>query len=295
MKTDSLFYRLFSTLPELFFTLTGLDYPCASYQFKAVEVKQTAFRLDGVFIPLPDCPQLPIIFVEVQFQPDNTFYTRVLSEAFLYLNQYQSAHPYQIVVIFPDKKTETDTFERHAALIKLEAIQRIYLTEIIAQNKHSLHFQLLELIVVEQKKAEQLAKALVKTLAFQEQSPIDLLDLIETIITYKFSHLTRDEVRKMLHIPDINLDIRTTRFYQDVFTEGESAGLKKGKLEGKLEGEIEIITRLLNQRLGKLNKPIIHKIKKLDLQQIENLTAVLLDFKKIEALANWLEQQKQQG
>lgn len=48
MKTDSLFYRLFRTLPELALQLAGLPPdPDRGYAFRADELKQTAFRLDG--------------------------------------------------------------------------------------------------------------------------------------------------------------------------------------------------------------------------------------------------------
>jgi predicted transposase YdaD len=52
MKTDSLFYRLFHTLPHLLFEL--IEQPpdqATHYRFASVELKQTAFRLDGVFLP----------------------------------------------------------------------------------------------------------------------------------------------------------------------------------------------------------------------------------------------------
>ncbi len=52
MKTDSLFYRLFHTFPRLLFELVGhAPEHAAAYRFTSVELKQTAFRLDGVFLP----------------------------------------------------------------------------------------------------------------------------------------------------------------------------------------------------------------------------------------------------
>jgi predicted transposase/invertase (TIGR01784 family) len=140
MKTDSLFYRLFHTLPELFFTLTGFEYAPLNYEFKAIEVKQTAFRLDGVFLPLVKNSVLPTIFVEVQFQADNTFYGRFFSEIFLYLHQYPQTNPCKAVVIYPDRNIETDNIQRYADLINISNIQHIYLKESL--NKNSAHWQL---------------------------------------------------------------------------------------------------------------------------------------------------------
>ncbi|AKG24268.1 hypothetical protein IJ00_25755 [Calothrix sp. 336/3] len=66
MKTDSIFYRLFQEFPNIFFELIGNSAATATgYEFSSVEVKQTAFRIDGVF--LPDVEEKPIYFVEIQF------------------------------------------------------------------------------------------------------------------------------------------------------------------------------------------------------------------------------------
>ncbi len=86
VKTDSIFYRLFQTFPESFFDLLNLPPETVNhYQFSSLEVKQLAFRLDGVFIP--DNLNDPIYFVEVQFQKDERFYSRFFSEIFLYFHQ----------------------------------------------------------------------------------------------------------------------------------------------------------------------------------------------------------------
>ena len=81
MKTDSLFYRLFQRAPALVFELAGLEIPAAgTYQFRAEEIKQTAFRLDGLLVPPPEQPDGPVVFVEMQAQPDPEFYGRFFAE-----------------------------------------------------------------------------------------------------------------------------------------------------------------------------------------------------------------------
>ena len=58
MKTDSLFYRLLKTQPTLAFELVGLDVPGpARYRFISQEIKQTAFRLDGLIEPPAAYPE----------------------------------------------------------------------------------------------------------------------------------------------------------------------------------------------------------------------------------------------
>jgi predicted transposase/invertase (TIGR01784 family) len=89
MKTDSIFYRIFQTLPQSFFELINLPPSEANaYDFASVELKQTAFRIDGVFLPTNNQEKIPIYFVEVQFQRDEDFYSRFFSEIFLYLQYY---------------------------------------------------------------------------------------------------------------------------------------------------------------------------------------------------------------
>lgn len=80
MKTDSIFYRLFQSFADIFLELINQPTQLVDiYQFSSVEVKQLAFRIDGVFIPQEDNPEIPIYFVEVQFQPDKKFYSRVFT------------------------------------------------------------------------------------------------------------------------------------------------------------------------------------------------------------------------
>jgi len=53
------------------------------------------------------------------------------------------------------------------------------------------------------------------------------IELIETIVVYKFPRLSRHEVENML-----GLDVfRQTRVYQEAFEEGEQQGRLAGKLE----------------------------------------------------------------
>ena len=67
MKTDTLFYRMFQRRPALALELLGLQYSNDSYRFSSEEIKQTAFRIDGLFTPITDNLEQPVIFAEVQY------------------------------------------------------------------------------------------------------------------------------------------------------------------------------------------------------------------------------------
>jgi predicted transposase/invertase (TIGR01784 family) len=78
MRRDTIFYQIFQQFPTLLFDL--LSNPpsnAAGYTFDSVEVKETSFRIDGVFLP-PNNSGL-VYFCEVQFQPDELLYERMKS------------------------------------------------------------------------------------------------------------------------------------------------------------------------------------------------------------------------
>ncbi|MFH7026410.1 MAG: Rpn family recombination-promoting nuclease/putative transposase [Heteroscytonema crispum UTEX LB 1556] len=57
-----------------------------------------------------------------------------------------------------------------------------------------------------------------------------IIDLIETIIVYKFPQLTRQEVENMLNLSQL----KQTRVYQEALEEGREEGREEGLIEGKL-------------------------------------------------------------
>ncbi len=154
MKTDSLFYRLFQNAPELLLELAGLDFRNEpDYSFRSEEIKQTAFRLDGIMIPPTNQYDLPVIFVEVQFQPDPQFYSRFFCEIFFYLHQNQPIHSWLAVVIYPSRKIETDGNLHYSDLLNSDRIKRIYLEDFTDPPEDKIGLQLIRLIIVEEPQA----------------------------------------------------------------------------------------------------------------------------------------------
>ncbi len=112
MKTDTIFYCLFQELPNIFFELIGNSPAIATgYQFSSVEIKQTAFRIDGVF--LPDTEEKPIYFVEVQFQTDSEIYSRLFTEINLYLRQNQPKNDWFAAVIYPTRSIDISPIKHY--------------------------------------------------------------------------------------------------------------------------------------------------------------------------------------
>jgi predicted transposase/invertase (TIGR01784 family) len=79
MRRDTIFYQLFRQSPRLLFALLSQPPENAEgYVFESIEVKETSFRIDGVFLP-PDRFGI-VFFCEVQFQLDELLYERMLSD-----------------------------------------------------------------------------------------------------------------------------------------------------------------------------------------------------------------------
>jgi predicted transposase/invertase (TIGR01784 family) len=287
MKTDALFYQLFQTLPDLFFELADLPYS-DSYQFQAVELKQTAFRIDGIFVSAMD--ELPLIFVEVQFQKDDGFYGRFFSEIMLYLYQQQPKQmAWQAVAIFPSRSVDNGSLIHYEPL--RPRLQQIYLDEVLPQNQPS-ELNLLGMIIGTETKAIEIANDLLQQPLYQEKEL--LLNMIETILFYKIPRATRAEIRKMINLAHV--DITRTSWYQEGKEQGILFGREVGKLEGKQEGRLEgrqeegqaLLMRLLTKRFGKLKAPISKKIGQLSLEELEQLTDDFLSLNSLEDLQLWL-------
>lgn len=230
MKTDSIFYNIFQEFPFVFFALLGIPAESANqYQFTSQEVKQLAFRLDGLFLPIIPDPQLPFYVVEVQFQPDTTLYYRLFAELFIYLKQYQPPHPWQLVVIYPNRQTERESNIHFQEMLVLPQITRIYIDELSASETASLPIKVLKLVIEPDNTAENFAIDLARQ-AETEISDItarkNFINLLEIIIVYKLPQKTREEVAAMFSLTDL----KQTRFYQDVFAEGQAEAKQQQKV-----------------------------------------------------------------
>ena len=148
MQTDSLFYKLFQTAPSLLFEL--INYPSLTadaYVFRSVELKQTAFRIDGVFLPEAETADAPIFLVEVQFQRDGQLYARLFSEMMLFLRQNPTVQDWHMVVMYGDRTCEPNELGAHAGLVNAGFVQRLYLDELAQSEGESIELGLVRLVV----------------------------------------------------------------------------------------------------------------------------------------------------
>ena len=101
-----------------------------------------------------------------------------------------------------------------------------------------------------------------------------IVNLIETILVYKLPTLSREEIQAMLELTEV--DLKQTRFYQDVFT------------EGRQEEGTALILDILQHRCGELAPALAERVAQLSLPQLRVLGRALLEFRGPADLEQWL-------
>ncbi|PSB54880.1 Rpn family recombination-promoting nuclease/putative transposase [Chamaesiphon polymorphus] len=246
--------------------------------FESVEVKETAFRIDGVFIP--PTPAGIIYFCEVQFQKDELLYERIVSEIGIYAYRNRSQFfDWQAVVIYPSRNIEQSRQEIVREMLASGRITRVYLDELGEIEELPIGLGLMVLTTLEGDEATAQARRLIG----QARGSQDIIGLLSTIIVYKFSNLTREEVDVMLGI-----ELQQTRVYQDARAEGEASGLERGRTQ---EGRA-IVLKQLTRKLGEIAPEIRSKVNSLTLDRLESLGEDLLDFTQMTDLIDWLEDER---
>jgi predicted transposase/invertase (TIGR01784 family) len=232
MKTDTIFYTLFQNLPSILFELLEQEASVAThYQFTSVEIKELSRRLDGLFLPKADFPEDPIYFVEVQFQRDDDLYWRLITEAFLYLNQYRPQKSWQAVVLWPKRSFDPGVPLAYQTSLAFGQIQVVYLDELVDTSSDSIGLGIVKLVVAAEDQAVTKARSLINQVQqTPEPSRKNLLELVERMLVYKFADKSRQELEAMFGLTQW----QQTRFYQ----------------ETQLETKLETVPRLLKVGLS---------------------------------------------
>ncbi|MFM6021543.1 MAG: Rpn family recombination-promoting nuclease/putative transposase [Dolichospermum sp.] len=280
MHTDTIFYQIFLTFHTLLFEILGEPTENArDYQFTSVEVKEKAFRFDGIF--MTDNVEKPIYFVEVQFQPKPDFYWELIAEINIYLNQFKPVQDWQGVALFGKRSLDVGELTAYQQeLINSGRIKRIYLDQL---PPGSIGMGLIELIVSQEAQAPELVKTLIartKTEVENDREKQGIIELLETVLLSKFSQLSRQEIEAMFLVSDI----KQTRVYQEAKQEGR----QEGRQEGTKDDATNLLLRILSKRFGKLGDSYIQNINSLNIEQLEKLGEALLDFTDINDLETWL-------
>ncbi|MBK1989973.1 Rpn family recombination-promoting nuclease/putative transposase [Sphaerospermopsis aphanizomenoides BCCUSP55] len=277
MRRDSIFYKLFQQYPFVLFQL--LENPPQNaelYKFDSVAVKEPKFEIDGVFLPPESEPKGTVYFSEVQFQKDEQLYERLFAESHLYFYRNRDRFSdWQAVIIYPSRNIEQSDISPHRSLLYGDQVHRIYLDELGDIPELPVWVGLMVLTTLKESEAPAAARNLL-TRSNQESSSNEMiLEMITTIMMYRFENLTLREVQVMLGI-----SLERSRAYQEIKQEGRQEGLK--------ESALNLVMRQLTRRLGELPEENKNTISGLSLTNLENLGEALLDFTNLQDLQSWL-------
>ena len=267
MKTDSIFYRLFQEIPSIFFELIGNSPQLAElYQFSSVEVKQTAFRIDGVFLPNHNTDN-PIYFLEVQFQLDKDLYHRVFSEIFLYIRQNNPKNHWNAVVIYPTRNIDTKDIQHYQEFFTSQGVRVIYLDELEDIASLPIGVATIKLIIAKKDSSIIQARELITRTKQEIDSEVQqqqVLQIIETILIYKFPRMNREEIEAMFGLSEL----KQTRFYQEAKEEGKEEGIEVGIEVGERKAKLAAVPGLI--ALG-LSGEQIAQVLNLSLEEISQI------------------------
>ena len=256
--------------------LLGLNYRGENYHFGSEEIKQTAFRIDGIFKPIAGEPEQLIIFAEVQYQPEADFYSRFISEITLYLRLHKPGRRWLAFVIYPTRSAEKPAGIEFEPFMGLPRLHRIYLKDYQNRKNLSPTLELIRLIASGKSQTVDLARELVKRRDGMGQ---DDLDFIETILVYKLPNLSRKEIIAMLALNDIEL--KQTRFYQEIAQEENE--------KGRQQESLRLVGRMLRHKFGVSAElqQAEQKLSALSVEQLEDMAEALLDFTESQELTRW--------
>lgn len=285
MRRDSIFYRLFQQSPSLLFELLATPPAnAAQYRFDSVAVKEPKFEIDGVFLP-PDASDAGVVyFCEVQFQKDERLYERLFGESFLYFYRNRDRYSdWQAVVIYPSRSVEQSNYHPYRALLSSDQVHRVYLEEFTEIRQLPLGVALMVLTTVEKERAPEEARYLVARSQQSELKPEisrSIMEMVTTIMVYRFDQLSRLEVEQML-----GMRLEETRVYREAKAEGEQIGEERGRQEEATSLVLRQLARRLQQVLP---EEMRSRISALPLAQLEALGEALLDFSTMADLEAWL-------
>ena len=169
------------------------------YDFTSIEVKEQAFRFDGIF--KPQAEEDPLFFFEGQFGLEDDFYLRFFGEIAAYLRQKKSANPWRAVVLFPSEKLDPGVHPHYQEFFESGRIRRLYLTALPEEMLEKFPLNLLRIILDSKQQVLATAEKILQQLPEQvheENKRQLILDLLVNLLMGKFPQLSRKEIDKML-------------------------------------------------------------------------------------------------
>ncbi len=301
MASDKLFYSIFHDQPDLILRwLQDLPADAAGYRFSAPVLKEREYRLDGLFLPPADRPDLPAIVLEAQMAADEDFLLRLNAESGRFVQQHRWKRDWLVVVICPNRTMNFGPIVPVREFVE----HRVRWIELVPSDGQAVGeplTQVLSLLVQPEARVRTITDSL-RQQASINRAAEQVLPLIAAILLARFNDRAIPEICAM---GGLTLDDFTnSRAYREIFREGEARGEARGvalgeargvalgeargKALGKALGEATVTLRQLNRRCGPLSAATTAQIEALPLEQLESLADALLDFSGAADLQAWL-------
>jgi predicted transposase YdaD len=297
VASDKLFYWLFQNQPDRILPLLpDLPADARGYRFSAPVLKEREYRLDGLFLPPPERPELPALILEAQMAADGGFLRRLYAETARLVQQEPSIERWRVVVLCPSRHLHFGDPAPVAEFVE-KRVQWIELLSAAANPTAPPLVQALALLLQSEQELPATSAALRARVA-GSSSAAEIDDVIAAILVSRFNGRS---IQELCAMGGITLDDFTQSVaYREIFGRGEARGVAlgeargialgeaRGEARGQAQGEAKVILRLLSRRCGPLDAEQESLIRSLPLERLEALAEALLDFEGMADLNTWL-------
>jgi predicted transposase YdaD len=269
VASDKLFYWLFQQQPDRILPLLpDLPADASGYRFSAPVLKEREYRLDGLFLPSPERPELPALILEAQMAADAGFPRRLYAETARLLQQEPGIERWRVVVLCPSRELHFGDPAPLAEFVE-QRVQWIELLPAAANPTAPALVQALALLLLSEQELPATSSAIRARVAGSSQAA-EIDDVIAAIVVARFNCRS---IQELCAMGGITLDDFTQSVaYREIFGRGEA----------------KVTLRLLSRRCGPLSAEQESVIRSLPLERLEALAEALLDFEGMADLHAWL-------
>jgi len=231
-------------------------------------LKEREYRLDGLFLPPPERPELPALILEAQMAADGGFLRRLYAETARLLQQEPSIERWRVVVLCPSRQLNFGDPAPVAEFVE-QRVQWIELLSAAANPTAPALVQALALLLQSEQELPATTSALRARVAGSSQAA-EIDDVIAAILVSRFNGRS---IQELCAMGGITLDDFTQSVaYREIFGRGEA----------------KVTLRQLGRRCGPLSAEQESRIRHLPLERLEALAEALLDFEGMADLNAWL-------
>ena len=268
--------------------LPDLPADASGYRFSAPVLKEREYRLDGLFLPPPQRPDLPALILEAQMAADPKFLRGLYAESARLLEQETEIDHWRVVVLCPKRNLNYGRPQAVAEFLR-ERVEWIELLPAQPSDQRPLLQQALGLLLQPEAQLAATSQALRQKVSGSSQAA-ELDDLIAAILISRFSGRS---IQELCAMGGITLeDFTESVAYREIFGRGEARGVALGEARGvalgQAQGEAKVTLHQLSRRCGPLSAEQESLIRSLPLQRLEALAEALLDFEGMADLDAWL-------